>query len=98
VLPKNPWFADHLLSRALARRYPDFGPLALLPDNTEENAQAATLRLARNQASGWRAAAAAISRRALQRPTPSIAGTPRPDPAKLSPPVDTADDIAMLER
>ncbi len=62
VLPKNPWFADHLLARALAHRYPDYGPLEPLPDETEDKAQEAALRLARRQASGWRAAAAAISR------------------------------------
>jgi CobQ-like glutamine amidotransferase family enzyme len=74
VLPKNPWLADHLLSRALARRYPDFGPLSPLPDYTERKAQAAALRLARNQASGWRAAAAAISRIAIQRQAPVSSG------------------------
>jgi hypothetical protein len=62
VLPKNPWLADHLIARALAHRYPDFGPLDPLPDEAEERAQAAALRLARRQATGWRAAAAAISR------------------------------------
>jgi CobQ-like glutamine amidotransferase family enzyme len=62
VLPKNPWFADHLLARALAHRYPDYGPLDPLPDETEDKAQEAALRLARRQATGWRAAAAAISR------------------------------------
>jgi lipid II isoglutaminyl synthase (glutamine-hydrolysing) len=48
VLPANPWLADHLLSRALARRYPDFGPLAPLPDQAEHDAHAAALRLARS--------------------------------------------------
>jgi CobQ-like glutamine amidotransferase family enzyme len=62
VLPKNPWFADHLIARALAHRYPDFGPLDPLPDEAEEQAQSAALRLARRQATGWRAAAAALSR------------------------------------
>ena len=62
VLPKNPWLADHLLARALAHRYPDYGPLEPLPDQTEDQAHEAALRLARRQASGWRAAAAAISR------------------------------------
>lgn len=76
VLPKNPWLADHLLSRALARRYPDFGPLSPLPDYSEIRAQAASLRLARNQTSGWRAAAAAISRMAIQRQAPVSAGAP----------------------
>lgn len=77
VLPKNPWLADHLLGRALARRYPDFGPLSPLLDYTERKAQAAALRLARNQASGWRAAAAAISRIAVQRQAQVSAGALR---------------------
>jgi CobQ-like glutamine amidotransferase family enzyme len=47
VLPKNPWLADLLLSRALARRYQDIGPLAMLPDHEEAQAQAAARRLAR---------------------------------------------------
>jgi lipid II isoglutaminyl synthase (glutamine-hydrolysing) len=62
VLPKNPWLADHLLSRALARRYPDFGPLAPLEDGVEAQAHAAALRLARRPASRWGTAAAAWSR------------------------------------
>jgi CobQ-like glutamine amidotransferase family enzyme len=62
VLPKNPWLADHLLSRALAHRYQDFGPLAPLEDQVEAQAQAAALRLARRPAGGWRAAVDAVSR------------------------------------
>jgi CobQ-like glutamine amidotransferase family enzyme len=62
VLPKNPWLADHLLSRALARRYPDFGPLAPLEDGVEAQAHAAALRLARRPAGRWESAAAALSR------------------------------------
>jgi lipid II isoglutaminyl synthase (glutamine-hydrolysing) len=62
VLPKNPWLADHLLSRALAHRYRDFGPLAPLTDQAEEQAHAAALRLARRPVRGWRAAAAAASK------------------------------------
>ena len=62
VLPKNPWLADHLLSRALAHRYQDFGPLAPLTDQTERQAQAAALRLARRPAGRWRTAAAVVSR------------------------------------
>jgi hypothetical protein len=62
VLPKNPWLADHLLTRALAHRYRDFGPLAPLTDQTEALAQAAALRLARRPAGKWRAAAGAVSR------------------------------------
>jgi len=62
VLPKNPWLADHLLSQALARRYPDFGPLAPLEDGVEAQAHAAALRLARRPAGRWESAAAALSR------------------------------------
>jgi CobQ-like glutamine amidotransferase family enzyme len=99
VLPKNPWLADHLISRALARRYPDFGPLAPLPDTTESQAQAAAIRLARHQASGWRAAAAAISRLALQRPAPTSATARRRD-ATRSPAGAAADamDVSLLDQ
>ena len=62
VLPKNPWLADHLLSRALAHRYQDFGPLPPLRDQTEAQAHAAALRLAVRPAGRWRAAADAMSR------------------------------------
>ena len=62
VLPKNPWLADHLISRALAHRYQDVGPLAPLTDQAEAQAHAAALRLARRPAGKWRAAAAAVSR------------------------------------
>jgi lipid II isoglutaminyl synthase (glutamine-hydrolysing) len=62
VLPKNPWLADHLISRALARRYADLGPLAPLTDRTEVQAHTAAVRQARRQAGRWRAAAAAVSR------------------------------------
>jgi lipid II isoglutaminyl synthase (glutamine-hydrolysing) len=61
VLPKNPWLADHLRSRALAHRYADPGPLAPLPDRAEALAHAAALRHARRQAGGWRAVLAAVS-------------------------------------
>jgi CobQ-like glutamine amidotransferase family enzyme len=54
VLPKNPWLADHLLSRALAHRYQDFGPLTPLTDHAETRAHAAALRLARRPAGRWR--------------------------------------------
>ncbi|HTW00116.1 MAG TPA: glutamine amidotransferase [Streptosporangiaceae bacterium] len=60
VLPKNPWLADHLLSRALAHRYQDADPLTPLTDHAEARASAAALRLARRPAGGrWRPAAAA---------------------------------------
>jgi lipid II isoglutaminyl synthase (glutamine-hydrolysing) len=57
VLPKNPWLADHLLSRALAHRYPDIGPLAPLSDDAEAQAHFAALRLTRRPGVRWRAAA-----------------------------------------
>ena len=69
VLPKNPWLADHLLARALAHRYQDFGPLAPLTDQAEAQAHAAALRLARPPATKWRAAAAAAVFR-MGRPSP----------------------------
>ena len=79
VLPKNPWLADHLLSRALARRYPDFGPLAPLADGVEAEAHAASLRLARRPAGRWRAAAAALSRIGQPSRAPATAdGNARP--------------------
>ena len=62
ALPKNPWFADYLLSRALSHRYQDFGPLSPLPDQVEAQAHAAALRLALHPATKWRAATAAVSR------------------------------------
>jgi CobQ-like glutamine amidotransferase family enzyme len=62
VLPKNPWLTDYLLSRALAHRYPDFGPLAPLTDQVETQAHAAALRLALRPQGRWRAATAAVSR------------------------------------
>jgi lipid II isoglutaminyl synthase (glutamine-hydrolysing) len=73
VLPKNPWFADHLLTRALAHRYQDFGPLAPLTDHAEARAHAAALRLARRPAGRWRAAAAAVSRIGRPSPAPAVA-------------------------
>jgi lipid II isoglutaminyl synthase (glutamine-hydrolysing) len=60
VLPKNPWLADHLLSRALGHRYQDFGALAPLPDQAEEQAHAAAVRLSRRPAGKWRAAAVSL--------------------------------------
>jgi lipid II isoglutaminyl synthase (glutamine-hydrolysing) len=63
VLPKNTWLADHLLSRALAHRYRDFGPLAPLTDETEARAHAAAFRLAGRPAGRWRAAATAAASR-----------------------------------
>jgi CobQ-like glutamine amidotransferase family enzyme len=82
VLPKNPWLADHLLSRALAHRYQDVDPLAPLTDQAEARASAAALRLARRPAGRWRAAAAAaaaVSR--FRRPAQTPARTPARTPA-----------------
>jgi lipid II isoglutaminyl synthase (glutamine-hydrolysing) len=72
VLPKNPWLADHLLSRALAHRYQDFSPLSPLTDETETRAHAAAFRLARRPAGRWRAAAAAVSRMGRPLRVPAI--------------------------
>jgi lipid II isoglutaminyl synthase (glutamine-hydrolysing) len=98
VLPKNPWLADHLLSRALARRYPDFGPLSPLPDYTERKAQAAALRLARNQSSGWRAAAAAVSRIAVQRQAPVSSAALQADPTGRPTGTAAADPVRVSRR
>lgn len=88
VLPKNPWLADHLLSRALAHRYTDAGPLAPLTDQAEAQAHAAALRLARRRpARRWRTAATAASR--VRRPLRAPARRPLRAPA-------TADGKAMI--
>jgi lipid II isoglutaminyl synthase (glutamine-hydrolysing) len=71
VLPKNPWLADHLLATAIARRHPDFGPLAPLSDQTEEQAHAAALRLAKGRSSRLRGAAAVRSRIGLPTRAPA---------------------------
>jgi len=47
VLPKNPWFADHLICQGLRHRYGDVAPLAPLNDDIEQRAHQAALRLAR---------------------------------------------------
>jgi len=44
LLPKNPHFADHLLSLALAQKYGDF-PLAPLDDSLETRAHEAALKM-----------------------------------------------------
>jgi len=78
VLPKNPWLADHLLSRALAHRYQDFGPLAALTDQAEARAHDAALRLALRPAGRWHAAATAVSRMGRPLRVPAMAdGTAR---------------------
>jgi CobQ-like glutamine amidotransferase family enzyme len=47
LLPKNPWLADHLIRRALRRRYGEEIPLAPLDDSLEERAHAAVISRAR---------------------------------------------------
>ncbi len=46
VLPKNPWFTDHLIWQGLRHRYGDVEPLAPLPDGIEENAHQLSLKMA----------------------------------------------------
>ena len=46
VLPKNPWFTDHLTWQGLRHRYGDVAPLAPLPDGAEERAHEAALKMA----------------------------------------------------
>jgi lipid II isoglutaminyl synthase (glutamine-hydrolysing) len=78
VLPKNPWLADHLISRALEHRYSDAGPLEPLTDQAEAQAHAASLRLARRPARRWRAASVGgsrIRRRQLRAPARARAKT-----------------------
>jgi lipid II isoglutaminyl synthase (glutamine-hydrolysing) len=43
LLPKNPWFADHLLHRALVRRYGADAPFPPLDDRLEDAAHQAIL-------------------------------------------------------
>jgi lipid II isoglutaminyl synthase (glutamine-hydrolysing) len=76
VLPKNPWLADHLLSRALAHRYQDSGPLPPLTDQAEEQAHAAAFRLARRPAGRLRAAAVSLIGRPSGAPA-AVGGTVR---------------------
>jgi CobQ-like glutamine amidotransferase family enzyme len=46
LLPKNPWFTDHLIYHALGHRYGDVPALQPLPDGAEERAHAAALKMA----------------------------------------------------
>jgi CobQ-like glutamine amidotransferase family enzyme len=46
VLPKNPWFTDHLIWQGLRHRYGEVAPLAPLPDGAEERAHEAALKMA----------------------------------------------------
>jgi lipid II isoglutaminyl synthase (glutamine-hydrolysing) len=92
VLPKNPWLADHLLATAIARRHPDFGPLAPLSDQAEEQAHAAALRLARRRLARRRGGAAVRSRIGLSarplaraRATPAQSTPARATPARATP-------------
>jgi CobQ-like glutamine amidotransferase family enzyme len=47
LLPKNPWLADHLLRRALFRRYGPEAPFPALDDRLEEAAHSAVLERVR---------------------------------------------------
>jgi len=47
LLPKNPWFADHLLRRALVRRYGADAPFPALDDRLEAAARRAVLERVR---------------------------------------------------
>jgi hypothetical protein len=46
VLPKNPWFTDHLILAALRHRYGAVDPLAPLPNGAEDRAHSAALQMA----------------------------------------------------
>jgi hypothetical protein len=46
ILPKNPWFTDHLIRAGLRHRYAEVAPLAALPDGAEERAHSAAMQLA----------------------------------------------------
>ncbi len=46
ILPKNPWFTDHLIRAGLRHRYAEVAPLAALPDGAEERAHTAAMQLA----------------------------------------------------
>ena len=46
VLPKNPWFTDHLIVNGLRHRYGEVEPLRDLPDGAEERAHDAALKMA----------------------------------------------------
>jgi CobQ-like glutamine amidotransferase family enzyme len=56
LLPKNAWFADHLLTLALRRRRPD-ATLAPLDDTVEDRAAAAAMRRVPGALSGSRRSA-----------------------------------------
>ncbi len=96
VLPKNPWLTDHLLATAIARRHPDFGPLAPLSDQTEEQAHAAALRLARRRpARPGRLRGAAVVRSRIgrsARPPARAKVPPAQSPATAAEPAATANN------
>ncbi|HEV2405452.1 MAG TPA: hypothetical protein VGR88_08375 [Ktedonobacterales bacterium] len=46
VLPKNPWFTDHLIVNGLRHRYGAVEPLSALPDGAEQRAHDAALQMA----------------------------------------------------
>jgi CobQ-like glutamine amidotransferase family enzyme len=46
VLPKNPWFTDHLIWQGLRHRYGDVPLLAPIPSGAEERAHDAAVRMA----------------------------------------------------
>jgi len=48
LLPKNPWLTDHLIERAMERKYGGFKP-PLLDDRIEEQAHEAAIRRARQR-------------------------------------------------
>ena len=49
LLPRNPWLADWIIARALARRNGDLPELEALPDELEASAQAVSAERARSR-------------------------------------------------
>jgi CobQ-like glutamine amidotransferase family enzyme len=49
LLPRNPWLADWIIARALARRNGDLVELEALPDELEASAQAVSAERARSR-------------------------------------------------
>ncbi len=100
VLPKNPWLTDHLISRALLHRYGDVGVLEALgplDDQTEADAHAASLRLARQPAGVWRAVIGARARRRAPQRRAGADGQAA-DGAKSAPKGPAAKGIAWTSR
>jgi lipid II isoglutaminyl synthase (glutamine-hydrolysing) len=74
VLPKNPWLTDHLISRALMHRYQDAGALDwLVPlnDQTEAEAHAAALGMARRPSPARPAILKMLRLGVARRPSPA---------------------------